>query len=149
MEAALVWLTELPWGTSAIGLLTSKSSQRYPETQATGVSLECSHSSFLVSEYSCILSRSGQNSIAYFWQHVKELVVKPSASDWPAHLFENLYSIQSLFCAKYELTAEDYIALTATALQLSCSRGNFKSLQVSQVFHSSVYKYLKSSPLPP
>lgn len=83
-------------------------------------------SSFWVSEHSCILSQSGQNFTAYFWQHVKELVVKPLKSDWSAQFSENLYSIQSLFCAKHELPAEDYIALRATALQLSCSRWNFK-----------------------
>lgn len=92
------------------------------------------YSSFLVSEHSCILSQSGQNFIACFWQHVKELAVKPLASDWSAQFFENLYSIQFLFCAKYKLTAEDYIALTATALQLSCSRCN-----------SNVYRWAKSS----
>lgn len=106
-------------------------------------------SSFLVSEHTCILNQSGQNFTACFWQHVKEFVFKPLASDWSAQFSENFYSVQSFFCAKYKLTADDYIALTATTLQVSCSRWNFKYLEMRQVFHSSGYEYHKFGPLPP
>lgn len=107
-------------------------------------------SSFCISECSCILSQSGQNFTTYFWKHVKELFVKLLTSDWSAQLSENSYGAQSLFCAKHELpTEESYTTLTATALQLSSSRWNLKCLLIrQQAFHSSVYEYLKSGPLP-
>lgn len=58
--------------------------------------MESLSSSFLVSEHSCILGQSGQNFTAYFWQHVKELVVKPLASGWSAQFSFSLYSVPSM-----------------------------------------------------